>query len=251
MPLFQELQPVAFTPLLKEAPASIPSLGSQLRRRSCADPCRSDSEHRVGADNLQPTGSPLDRLIRPVDELCELRQRDRGLSFEQQLPGRSPGPAGWGGLTKSIGVQVPRWGLKPEGWFVSSRKGHQEGGQPLGQQRLPGFETHPKPEPAALGGFHNGQLGATWIQHADEISVAEYRSGQNSALWIHKGKQGNDASSLHGIGEIALLLGRKTREPSRQDLAALCDEFLEQINVFVVDRLTRLDRRKTLFEKGA
>jgi hypothetical protein len=65
--------------------------------------------------------------------------------------------------------------------------------------------------------------------------------GGNSAFWIHKRQQGDNPGPFDGVGEIALLLGGETRETTGQDLAALGDELLEQIDILVVDRITRLD----------
>ena len=72
-----------------------------------------------------------------------------------------------------------------------------------------------------------------------------------SAFGINEGEKGNNAGPLHGIGEVALLLGSQAGHATGKDLAALSDEFFKKINVLVVDRIAGLDRGKTLFEKGA
>ena len=86
----------------------------------------------------------------------------------------------------------------------------------------------------------------TWGEGPRE-SLAE---GGNSAFWVYKGEQGNDPGPFNGVGEIALLLGGETRETTRQDLAALSDELLEQIDILVVDRIPRLDGGEAFFEEG-
>ena len=70
----------------------------------------------------------------------------------------------------------------------------------------------------------------------------EDRTAQGSALRINEGQKGHDASTLHGIGQITLLLGGEASQTAGQDFAALGDELLEQIDIFVVDRFTGLDR---------
>ena len=53
--------------------------------------------------------------------------------------------------------------------------------------------------------------------------------GGNSAFGVHEGEQGNDAGPLDGRGEVALLLGGEASETTGKNLAALGDEFLEEI----------------------
>jgi hypothetical protein len=77
------------------------------------------------------------------------------------------------------------------------------------------------------------------------------RRSPESTLWIHEGQERHDTGTLHGVREVALLLGGETGEAAGQDLAALGDEFLEQINILVINWITRLDRGKTLLEEGA
>jgi hypothetical protein len=72
-----------------------------------------------------------------------------------------------------------------------------------------------------------------------------------STFGIYEWQQGHNPCSLHGIGEIPLLLGSQASQTTGKDLATLCDEFLEQIHIFVIDGIARLNRRKTLLEKGA
>ena len=72
-----------------------------------------------------------------------------------------------------------------------------------------------------------------------------------SALGVHEGQQSNDASTLHSVGEITLLLGGEAGEATGKDLAAFGDELLEKIHILVIDGITGLDRRKTLLEEGA
>jgi hypothetical protein len=77
------------------------------------------------------------------------------------------------------------------------------------------------------------------------------RLSPKSTLWIHEGQERHDTGTLHGVGEVALLLGGETSEAAGKDLAALGDEFLEQINILVINWITGLDRGKTLLEEGA
>ena len=67
-------------------------------------------------------------------------------------------------------------------------------------------------------------------------------SSQGSALWIDKRQHCHNASSLHSVGEVTLLLGSQACESTGQDLATLGYEFLEQINILVINGITRLDR---------
>jgi hypothetical protein len=79
----------------------------------------------------------------------------------------------------------------------------------------------------------------------------EAARGQASAFGVHKWQQGHDSGTLDCVSEITLLFGGEASEATRQNLAALGDELLEEIDVFVVNRVARLDRRKALFEKRA
>jgi hypothetical protein len=72
-----------------------------------------------------------------------------------------------------------------------------------------------------------------------------------STFRVHEWQQGHNPCSLNGIGEIPLLLGSQASQTTREDLATLCDEFLEQIHIFVIDGIPGLNRRKTLLEKRA
>jgi hypothetical protein len=100
-------------------------------------------------------------------------------------------------------------------------------------------------------------LGSTGVVDTDEISaleagrLAHAEEFPGSALWIHEGQESHDTGPLHGIGEVALLLGGETGEAAGKDLAALGDEFLEEINILVINWITRLDRGETLLEEGA
>ena len=104
---------------------------------------------------------------------------------------------------------------------------------------------------AALNSKHNGKLGCLWVVDADQITRFAINSSQESTLRIHKGQQSNDSSPLHSIGEVPLLFSGEASETTRQNFAALSDEFLEQIHILVIDGIARLDRRKALLEKGA
>ena len=103
---------------------------------------------------------------------------------------------------------------------------------------------------AALNSKHNGKLGCLWVVDADQITRFAINSSQESTLRIHKGQQSNDSSPLHSIGEVPLLFSGEASETTRQNFAALSDEFLEQIHILVVDGIARLDRRKALLKEG-
>ena len=107
---------------------------------------------------------------------------------------------------------------------------------------LLGIKTNPEPHFAALDGFDDGELRGAGVLQTDEVAAVEDRTGQGSALGVHEGKKSHDASTLHGIGQITLLLGGEASQTAGQDFAALGDELLEQIDIFVVDRFTGLDR---------
>ena len=70
------------------------------------------------------------------------------------------------------------------------------------------------------------------------------------AFGVNEGKQCNDACTLHGIGEIALLFRSETSEAARQNFAAFGDELLEKINILVIDRVSRLDWKRRFLKKG-
>ena len=74
----------------------------------------------------------------------------------------------------------------------------------------------------------------------------ELFNARGSTFGVHERQKGNDAGTLDGIGEIALLLGGKAGEATGKDLAAFGDELLEKIHILVIDGITGLDRRKTL-----
>ena len=48
-----------------------------------------------------------------------------------------------------------------------------------------------------------------------------------------------------------MLFSGEASETTRQNFAALSDEFLEQIHIFVIDGIAWFDRRKALLEEGA
>ena len=66
--------------------------------------------------------------------------------------------------------------------------------------------------------------------------------GPCSAFGINEGEKGDNPGTLDRIGEVTLLLGSEAGHPTGKDLAALGDELFEEINIFVIDRITRLDR---------
>ncbi len=58
---------------------------------------------------------------------------------------------------------------------------------------------------------------------------------------INEGQQSDDAGTLDGLSQGALLLCRQARNATRQNLSTLGDKFAEQVNVFVVDGIFGLD----------
>ena len=159
----------------------------------------------------------------------------------------SPGPQIEAAVEAALqaGVRLVQYRAK-EG----AQQGAQQGGLPLGQNHGFGVEAKTQAQLAALHGFDNRQLGSASVLNADQVAVVERRGAQGSALGIDEGQQGHDAGALHGGGEVALLLGGEAGETAGKDLAALGDEFLQQIDILVVDRLTGLDRREALLEEG-
>ena len=107
---------------------------------------------------------------------------------------------------------------------------------------LLGIKTHPEPHFAALDGFDDCKLRGAGVLQTDEVAAVEDRTAQGSALGVYEGKKSHDASTLHCISQITLLLGGEASQTAGQDFAALGNELLEQIDVFVVDRFTGLDR---------
>ena len=63
-------------------------------------------------------------------------------------------------------------------------------------------------------------------------------------------QKGNDASTLHGVGEITLLLNGQTGETAGKNFSAFGDELLEEIHILVIDGITGFDRRETLLERS-
>jgi hypothetical protein len=61
-------------------------------------------------------------------------------------------------------------------------------------------------------------------------------------FFVNKRQQGQDPRPLDRQRQIALLLGGESSDPARQDFATLSDKLPEQIDIFVVDRVARLDR---------
>ena len=119
----------------------------------------------------------------------------------------------------------------------------------LGNHLLLGIETDSEAKLVALDHLDDGELGLTGFNHADEVAGVECLRCQGSALGIHEGQQSHDASTLHSIGEVALLLSSEAGETAGKNLAPFSDELLEQVHIFVIDGITRLDRRKTLLEE--
>ena len=112
------------------------------------------------------------------------------------------------------------------------------------------MEPNPKANLASVDGFDDCKLRLTRFKQADKIAGMK-RVSQGSALGIDEGQHGNDACTLHRIGEVSLLLGGKACETTGKDLAAFGDELLEQIHILVIDGIARFDRRKTLLEERA
>ena len=105
-----------------------------------------------------------------------------------------------------------------------------------------GIESNLEPHFAALDGFNDGQLRRVGLPQTDEIAAVEDRNAQGSALGIDERQQSHDPSTLDRVGQITLLLGGEASQTTGQDFAALGDEFLEQIDILVVDRFTGLNR---------
>src|SRR6476646_11516680 len=56
-----------------------------------------------------------------------------------------------------------------------------------------------------------------------------------SSLFQQVRKEGEEARTLDGLGQQALLLGRDRGDAARHDLAALREEALQELHVLVVD----------------
>jgi hypothetical protein len=102
-----------------------------------------------------------------------------------------------------------------------------------------------------LNGVNQGKLRLAGIEKADEVAGSKRWSSQGSALRINEGQQSHNAGALHGVGEVALLLGCEASETTGKDLAAFSDELFEQIHILVINGIARLDRGKTLLEERA
>tara|TARA_B100001057_G_scaffold323322_1_gene323538 strand:- start:4151 stop:4648 length:498 start_codon:yes stop_codon:yes gene_type:complete len=104
---------------------------------------------------------------------------------------------------------------------------------------------------AALDGKHNCKLGGFQVADADQITRFAVSSGQESTLGIHERQQSHDPGTLDSVGEITLLFCSEASKTSWQNFAALCNEFLQQIHILVIDGIAGLDWRKALLEEGA
>ena len=89
---------------------------------------------------------------------------------------------------------------------------------------------------------NNCELRRFQVADPYEVTGFEVSGRQKSALWVHKWQERHNASAFHCIGEVTLLFCRQASEAPRENLAALCDEFLEQIHIFVVNGIAGLDR---------
>jgi hypothetical protein len=122
---------------------------------------------------------------------------------------------------------------------------------------LPAFKASAQIHPGAAHLVHHAKQKSPGVVDTHEIPwleagrLAHAEGSPESAFGIHEGQERHDASPLDGVGEITLLFGRETGEAAGEDLATLGDEFLEQINVLVINRITRLDRGKTFLEERA
>ena len=103
---------------------------------------------------------------------------------------------------------------------------------------------------AALNRENNSELRRFQVADPDEVTGFGVSGRQKSALWIHKWQERHDASTLHSVREVTLLFCRQASEATRKNFAALSDEFLQQIGVLVINRITGLDRRQPLFKEG-
>jgi hypothetical protein len=72
-----------------------------------------------------------------------------------------------------------------------------------------------------------------------------------STFGVNEGQKGNNACALYCISKVSLLFGSQTSQTAGKNLPPLCNEFLEQIHIFVIDGIPGLNRRKTLLEKRA
>jgi len=140
---------------------------------------------------------------------------------------------------------------QPSSHISGGRIGGNERDLTSGENLLLGFETDTQTTLAALLGKHNRELRGFQVADPNEITRFDIGGRQKSALWIHKGQERHDASTLHSVGEVTLLFGCKTCQAAGKNLPAFRDEFLEEIHILVIDGITGLDRRKTLLEEGA
>jgi len=60
---------------------------------------------------------------------------------------------------------------------------------------------------------------------------------------IYEGHQSYNSGSFDASGQISLLSGRQTGNPAGQYFTAFCDVFFEQLDIFVVDRVSWFDWR--------
>tara|TARA_E500000178_G_scaffold165456_1_gene164861 strand:- start:385 stop:711 length:327 start_codon:yes stop_codon:yes gene_type:complete len=95
---------------------------------------------------------------------------------------------------------------------------------------------------AALNRENNSELRRFQVADPDEVTGFEVSGRQKSALWIHKWQERHDSSTLYSVREVTLLFCRQASEATRKNFAALSDEFLEQIHIFVVNGIAGLNR---------
>ena len=111
------------------------------------------------------------------------------------------------------------------------------------------MEPNPKANLASVDGFDDCKLRLTRFKQADKIAGMK-RVSQGSALGIDEGQHGNDACTLHRIGEVSLLLSGKACETTGKDLAAFGDELLEQIHILVIDGIAGLIGERRFLKKN-
>jgi hypothetical protein len=112
------------------------------------------------------------------------------------------------------------------------------------------LHAHNATKPCHWTGLRGAQVGAVYVHRKRRPNHPAGWRVWNSAFWVHEGQKSHDPSSLDGVREITLLPGGQSSHPAREELSAFGDELFEQIGVFVIDRISGLNRRKSLFKKG-
>lgn len=79
-----------------------------------------------------------------------------------------------------------------------------------------------------------------WVEGSQAVVLCK----STLAFPVQERQQSQDAGLFDGAGEGPLLFGGQTRDPSRQNFAALGDVLPQQIYIFIINGIAWFDRRQ-------